>query len=108
MTPVVAVYTYWSAHWSSRNYIADLKRETKATTRALAPVVAGYLEQAQWMQVQEILQRMSADGTDSAVLHRNGELWYAVSDLPRDLILTARQGAVATHGFDFEQSVGGR
>jgi signal transduction histidine kinase len=108
MTPVVAVYTYWSARWSSRNYIADLKRETRATTRALAPVVADYIQRGHWTQVHEMLQRMSADETEGAVLQSNGELWYAASDLPRGLIVTAARGAVRTNGFDFEESVGDR
>jgi two-component system NtrC family sensor kinase len=108
MTPVVAIYTYWSARWSSRNYIADLKRETRTITRALAPVVAGYIQRGQWTQVHEMLQRMSADETEGAVLQINGELWYAVSDLPRGLIVTAARGAVRTNGFDFEESVGDR
>src|SRR5438132_1328746 len=105
MTPVVAVYTYWSAQWSRRNYIADLKRETASTTRALAPVVAGYVEQRQWKQVHEMLQRMSAGGTDGAVLQANGELWYAVSDLPPSLIARAAHAPADADGFDFEQSV---
>jgi len=108
MTPVVAFYTYWTARWSSRNYIADLKRETRATTRALAPVVTGYIQRGQWTQVHEMLQRMSADETEGAVLQSNGELWYAVSDLPRQLIVTAAHGAVKTDGFDFEENVGDR
>jgi hypothetical protein len=108
MTPVVAVYSYRSARWSSRNYIADLKRETRTITRALAPVVAGYIQRGQWTQVHEMLQRMSADETEGAVLQRNGELWYAVSDLRRRLIVTAARGAVRADGFDFEESVGDR
>jgi signal transduction histidine kinase len=108
MTPVVAVYTYWSAQWSSHNYIADLKRETRATTRALAPVVAGYIQRGQWSQVHEMLQRMTADGTEGAVLQRNGELWYAVSALPRGLIVTAAHGARGIDGFDFEESASAR
>ena len=129
MTPVVAVYTYWTARWSSRNYIADLKRETRATTRALAPVVAGYIQRGQWTQVHLMLQRMSADGTEGAVLQSNGHLWYAVAELPRGLSASAVNGlwysvpelpqALTTPamigdnvtgdiGFDFEQSVGDR
>ncbi len=105
MAPVVAIYTYWSAQWSSRNYIADLKRETRATTRALAPVVAGYIQRGQWTQVHEMLQRMSADGTEGAVLKTNGQLWYAVSELPPGLIARAVHGAIYTNGFDLEQSL---
>jgi signal transduction histidine kinase len=108
MTPVVAVYTYWSAQWSSHNYIADLKRETRATTRALAPVLASYIQHGQWSQVHEMLQRMSADGTEGAVLQRNGELWYAASALPRDLITSAANRAHGAEGLDFEESAGDR
>jgi two-component system, NtrC family, sensor kinase len=124
MTPVVAIYTYWSAQWSSRNYITDLKRETRATTRALAPVVAGYVQRAQWTEVHHMLQRMSADGTEGAVLQTNGQLWYAVAELPHGLIATAVDGlwraavelphgltttghaAGGKGGFDFEESIG--
>jgi two-component system, NtrC family, sensor kinase len=127
MTPVIAVYTYWSAQWSRRNYIADLKRETRATTRALAPVVAGYIQHGQWTEVHRMLQRMSADGTEGAVLRSNGSLWYAVAELPRGLTAAAvhglwdtipalPRGLTATTvngdeetgepGFDFEQGVG--
>jgi len=127
MTPVIAVYTYWSAQWSRRNYIADLKKETRATARALAPVLAGYIQHAQWTEVHQMLQRMSADGTDGAVLQSNGDVWYAVAELPHGLIATAMHGlwyaipklprsltATAENGndtagdpgFDFEQSIG--
>jgi two-component system NtrC family sensor kinase len=105
MTPVVAVYTYWSARWSSRNYITDLKRETRATTRALAPVVAGYIQREQWTEVHQMLQRMSADGTEGALLQTNGQLWYAVAELPNGLTAAAVQGVRGTGGFDFEESV---
>ena len=108
MTPVVAVYSYWSARWSTRNYIADLKRETRATTRALAPVLADYIQRGQWDQVHHTLQRMSADETEGAVLQSNGELWYAVSHLPRGLIVTAAHGAAHGDGFDFEESIADR
>jgi len=127
MTPVIAVYTYWSAQWSSRNYIADLKRETRATTRALAPVVSGYIQRAQWREVHQMLQRMSADGTEGAVLQSDGKLWYTVAELPSGLITAAMHGlrfaipelprsltanggnsdsGTGDQGFDFEQGVG--
>jgi len=108
MTPVVAVYTYWSARWSSRNYIADLKRETAATTRALAPVLATYLQQEQWAKVREILQRLSADETASAVLHRDGQPWYSVPEVPDKLIVKAMDRVRQQQDLDFEASVAGR
>jgi len=125
MTPVVAVYTYWSVEWSNRNYITDLKRETRATTRALAPVVANYIARSQWVEVHQILQRMGADGTEGAVLQSDGQLWYEVGELPHGLVATAMYGlphvlvklprfltvmtvhaASEKEGFDFEASIG--
>src|SRR5215831_10714414 len=55
-----------------------------------------------------MLQRMSADETEGAVLKTDGQLWYAVAALPHGLIATAMHGAVNTDGFDFEESVGDR
>jgi signal transduction histidine kinase len=125
MAPLVAVYTYWSARWSSRNYIVDLKRESRTTTRALAPIVAGYIQRSQWNEIHQMLERMSAGGTEGAVLQSDGRLWYAVQELPPGLSTTALEGLwqatpklprplsaprgyrdEETVGYDFEKDVG--
>ena len=36
LTPTDALYTYWSTTRSTRTYIDDLKRETRATSAALS------------------------------------------------------------------------
>jgi signal transduction histidine kinase len=71
-----------------------------------------------------MLQRMSADGTEGAVLESNGGLWYAVAELPHGLTDTAVRGlwravpelphplsnpghpVKGKAGFDFEESIG--
>ena len=63
LTPVVAVYTYWSVARSTRTYIDDLKRETRASTRALVPAVENDLREHEWDQIHDVLRRMSRDGT---------------------------------------------
>jgi pentatricopeptide repeat protein len=106
--PVVVVYTYWSVQWSRQSYIADLKRETRATVRGLAPVLAGYAQHGQWTQIEELFQRMRADGTKSVLLRDNGELWQAAPDCPQGLIASAVQGGINTEGFESEQTAADR
>jgi CHASE3 domain sensor protein len=50
LTPVIAFYTYWSATRSTRTYIDDLERETRATSRALVPALENDLRTREWDQ----------------------------------------------------------
>ncbi|HJU12160.1 MAG TPA: ATP-binding protein [Candidatus Binataceae bacterium] len=105
LTPVIAVYTYWCVQWSRQNYIVDLRREMRATMRGIAPVLAGYARQGKSAEINELFRRMSADGSEWALLQGNGKVWYASTDFPRALIPTALHSAVGAEGFEFEQAV---
>jgi signal transduction histidine kinase len=91
LTPAVVAYTYWSVHRSTRAYINDLKRETRATTRGLAPALEHEIRQGQWDQIGSVLERFSADDNESALFGPNGNLWYAPHDFPSELIPTAKE-----------------
>src|SRR5690348_6430940 len=110
LTPVVAVYTYWSVTRSTRTYIDDLKRETRASTRALVPVMENDLRQHEWGQIHDVLRRMSRDGTWSAVFDNAGKLSAAQSSFPPELAPGNAQFAMANahHFAEFERWVGGR
>ncbi|MGH7935159.1 MAG: sensor histidine kinase [Candidatus Binataceae bacterium] len=108
VAPIVAVYTYWSVEWSRQNYVADLKRETRATMRGLSPVLAGYVQQEQWAQVRKMFHRLSADGTESALLKLDGERLYASPGFPPKLITVALQAGMSPAGLEFEQTAAGR
>jgi two-component system, NtrC family, sensor kinase len=108
VTPVVAVYTYWSVRWSGQNYVADLKRETRATMRGIAPILAGYAQHEEWVRVRELFERMGVDGTKGALLRTNGELWYSASDFPAGLIARAAREGLNTGSLEFEQRVADR
>jgi hypothetical protein len=110
LTPVVAVYTYWSVTRSTRTYIDDLKRETRASTRALVPVMENDLRQHEWDQIHDVLRRMSRDGTWSAVFDSAGKLSAAQSSFPPELAPGNAQFAMANahHFAEFERWVGGR
>ena len=110
LTPVVAIYTYWSVARSTRTYIDDLKRETRASTRALVPAVENDLRVDERDQIYDVLRRMSRDGTLSALLNSEGKLWLAQPGFPHELAPgSAEFGLLDARGFaEFERSVGGR
>jgi len=110
LTPVVAVYTYWSVARSTRTYIDDLKRETRASTRALVPAVENDLRDNEWDEIHYVLKRMSRDGTLSVLFDSEGTLWHDLSGFPHALVPEAAEFRLAdSHRFtEFERSVGGR
>ncbi len=99
LTPVVATYTYWSVQRSTRTYINDLQREIRATTRGLAPALENESREGRWDQIRDVLARISTEGTESALLGRDGKLWYAPHDFPSELIPNS-------HEFDRANSKG--
>jgi hypothetical protein len=74
LTPVVAIYTYWSTTRSTRTYIDDLKRDTRATSRALVPALENDMREREWDQIDDVLQRMSVEGTVGALFSHVGLL----------------------------------
>jgi len=93
LTPVVAVYTYWSVVRSTRTYIDDLKRETRASTRALVPAVENDLRENEWDEIHYVLKRMSRDGTLSVLFDSEGTLWHDLSGFPHALVPRPRNSA---------------
>src|SRR5882672_3632658 len=91
LTPAIAAYTYWSVQRSTRTYINDLKRETRATTRGLAPALENEIAQGQQDQIRSVFERISTEGTESALFGRDGKLWYAPHDFPSELIPTSKE-----------------
>lgn len=106
LTPAVAAYTYWSVQRSTRTYINDLKRETHATTRGLAPALESEIRQGQWDQIRSVFERISTEGTDGALFGRDGKLWYAPHDFPSELIPTSEEFELSSSkGFvEFERT----
>src|SRR5512146_2944076 len=110
LTPVVAVYTYWSVARSTRTYIDDLKRQTRASTGALAPAMENDIRENEWDQIHDLLRRMTRDGTSAALFDTEGKLWMAQPGFPRALVpATAEVDLARSLRFtEFERWVGGR
>ena len=106
LTPAVATYTYWSVQRSTRTYITDLKRETHATTRGLAPAMENEIREGRWDQVRSVLARISTEGTESALFGLDGKPFYAPQDFPAELIPTSQQfERASSRGFvEFERT----
>src|SRR5262249_46912362 len=85
LTPVVAVYTYWSVARSTRTYIEDLKRETRGSNHAIVHAVEKDLREKQWDQIRDVLRRMSCVGSLSALFDTEAKLWLARSNFPHEL-----------------------
>src|SRR5882757_9692577 len=106
LTPAVVAYTYWSVERSTRPYINDLKRETRAAMRGLAPALENEIRQGQWDQIGGVLERFSTEGSESALFGRDGKLWYAPHNFPSELIPTAKEFQLSSaKGFaEFERT----
>ena len=110
LTPVVAIYTYWSATRSTRTYIDDLKRETRATSRALVPALENDLRTREWDQIDDVLKRMSVEGTLGALFSPQGGMVYAAANFPAGLVpSTEKIGLSGSRGsVEFEAGADGR
>jgi len=72
LTPVVAIYTYWSVARPTRTYIDDLKRETRASTRALVPAVENDLRVDERDQIYDVLIAIEQRAQRSIPAHPPG------------------------------------
>jgi signal transduction histidine kinase len=106
LTPAVATYTYWSVERSTRTYITDLKRETHATTRGLAPALENEIKEGRWDQVRSVLARISTEGTESALFGVDGKPFYAPHNFPPELIPASQEfERASSKGFvEFERT----
>jgi two-component system, NtrC family, sensor kinase len=110
LTPTVALYTYWSVTHSTLTYIDDLRREGRATSRALVPALENDMRAREWDQVDNVLQRMSVEGTMGALFSPEGKPMYAATGFPPGLApSTDKFGLSRSRGFvEYEVAVNGR
>jgi signal transduction histidine kinase len=110
LTPVLAAYTYWSVQRSTRTYVNDLKRETRAITRGLTPALENDLQHNEWDQLENIFQRIDTDGTVSALFAKDGTSRFAMRDFPPGLAPARATFELAhSRGFvEYERTTSGR
>lgn len=110
LTPVLAVYTYWSVQRSTEIYTSDLKRETRATARSLRAALYDDIRVGRWHRVGDLFSRIKRDGTAAAVFNSQGGLWYAPADFPEKLSPTTDKFDIVNSegAADFELWAGGK
>ncbi|HVB81238.1 MAG TPA: ATP-binding protein [Candidatus Binataceae bacterium] len=104
ITPVVGVYTYWNVQRSTGAYVHDLKREIRAATLGLAPALENDLRTREWGQIDDVIRRMTGDGTTVALLDWDGRVLRKSADFRQELIsgigantLSGQDGAAEFH-----------
>jgi signal transduction histidine kinase len=110
VTPVILGYTWWSVQRSTNAYITDLKGELRTAGLGLAPAMENDLRGNEWIQVHDVLDRMSTDSTLAALINPDGRLWYAPAGFPGGLLPSEKliERASARGSAEFEQWVAER
>jgi two-component system, NtrC family, sensor kinase len=91
VTPVVAGYTWWSINSSSRLYSQDVRRESRAFTLGLAPIIESYLKDGKRQELEALFKHLRETGNVSALLRADRTPWYGSPELPSGLLPRALQ-----------------
>ena len=87
--PVIAAYTYWTVA-QSNVYVNELKQSARAISSGLAPSIDEELVAQEFEKIGDAFRKMDAEGTRSAILRKDGTLWYSLPDFPAELVDAAR------------------
>ncbi|HWX37386.1 MAG TPA: hypothetical protein VNZ53_59485, partial [Steroidobacteraceae bacterium] len=105
--PILAAYTYWSIE-RSNVYINELKQSARAASSGLAASLDEEVNAQEWVKIGDAFQKMDAEGTRSALLRKDGKLWYSLPDFPAELV-DAAQVQLAQHpSAEFEPKEDGK
>ena len=108
MFPVLAAYMYFGVRQATSTYASDLKRETRATARALSAALGQDIELGEWDDVKLALERAQEEGVAAAIFGIDGEVTMAlhgfpIKPLPEPASLTA---ALDSEGVEFMRELG--
>ena len=95
LMPVLAAYTYWSVE-RSNVYVNELKQSARAVSSGVAPSVDEEVIAQEWDKIGDAFRKMDAEGTRSALLRKDGTLWYSIPGFPGELVKAA-QLQIAQH-----------
>jgi two-component system, NtrC family, sensor kinase len=101
LMPVMAAYTYWNVE-RSNVYINELRQSARAVSAAVAPSVDEEVLAQEWNKIGDAFRKMDAEGTRSALLRKDGTLWYSMPDFPGELVDAARLQIVQHRSAEFQ------
>jgi two-component system NtrC family sensor kinase len=101
--PVIAAYMYFSVHQSTRAYVEDLKRETRATARALQAALGPDIDLREWADIKSALARVRQDDVAAAVFDLDGKPMFLPEAFPIQPLPEPRQirAALTSSGTEF-------
>ncbi|MGD0076711.1 MAG: HAMP domain-containing sensor histidine kinase, partial [Candidatus Binataceae bacterium] len=105
--PVLAAYTYWTVE-RSNVYVNELKQSARAASSGLATSIDEEVNAQEWDKIGDAFRKMDAEGTRSAVLRKDGKLWYSLPDFPPELIAAARVQLGPRRSAEFGPAEGGK
>ena len=105
--PILAAYTYWSVE-RSNVYINELKQSARGASSGLAASLDEEVTAQEWGKIGNAFQKMDAEGTRSALLRKDGKLWYSLPDFPAELIDAAQMQLAQSQSAEFEPQSGGK
>jgi len=82
MFPVLAAYMYFGVRQATHTYVGDLKRETRATARALSAALGQDIELGKWEDVRLALERTQEEDVAAAIFGIDGEVTMALRGFP--------------------------
>lgn len=110
LTPLLAVYVYLSVRVSSRIYDEDLRRQTRATERALGAALRVDVNGGNWADIREEIQAMAAQRIFAALLDSSGRVRFSLPSFPLGLAQADQVKADLAEGgiSEFSYSTGER
>lgn len=105
--PVLAAYTYWSVK-QSNVYVNQLKQSARAASSGLATSVDEEVNAQEWNKIADAFRKMDAEGTRSALLRKDGKLWYSLPDFPAQLIAAAQVQFAQRNSAEFGPTAGAK
>ncbi len=82
VAPVLAGYMYFSIRHSTQIFVDDLKRETRATTRALQAALEVDIAEDNWKSVRSAFERIRRENVEAAVLDSSGNIKFSLLNFP--------------------------
>src|SRR5579863_75249 len=107
LMPVLAGYTYWNVE-RSNVYVNELKQSARASSSGLATSLDEEVNAQEWNRIGDAFRKMDAEGTRSALLRKDGKLWYSLPNFPAGLIDAAQVQLAQRQSAEFEPEEGGK
>ena len=107
LMPVLAAYTYWSVE-RSNVYVNELKQSARAVSSGVAPSVDEEVIAQEWDKIGDAFRKMDAEGTRSALLRKDGTLWYSIPGFPGELVKAAQLQIAQHRSAEFEPAAGAK